>query len=84
MMLTRGQLVQATAGGEKGEWFAVLYEKDGYAYLINGKRHRADNPKKKNIKHISATKTILGESELTDNKLRKALNRIKSEPAVTN
>lgn len=83
-MLVRGQLVIATAGGEKGQIFAVADCDGRYAFIIDGKRRKSDNPKRKSIKHLQPTNTVLCEENLTNNKLRKALNKLRNEPAVTN
>lgn len=84
MTLKRGQLVIAVSGGEKGQLFAVDKIDGAYAYIIDGKRRKSDSPKKKSIKHLKSTNTVLCEEDLTNKKLRKALNKFEGESAVTN
>ena len=77
-MFARGKIVRATAGGEKGGLFAVLYCENGFAYIADGKRRKSENPKKKSFKHLEPLDISLDDNELTDKKLRKALNKIKA------
>lgn len=76
-MFAVGQVVRATAGGEKGKLFAVISCDEMFAFISDGKRHRTDNPKKKSFKHIEPLDITLTDENLTDKKLRKALERIK-------
>ena len=39
-------------GHDKDRYFVILYEKDGYAYLADGKTKGLVNLKKKKLKHI--------------------------------
>lgn len=39
-------------GHDKGKYYIILYEKDGYAYLADGKSKTLVNLKKKKLKHI--------------------------------
>lgn len=53
-----GQLVISKAGRDKGDYFLVIDVAGDYAYLVNGKSRRIDQPKKKKIKHIQPTHWI--------------------------
>lgn len=58
--LSIGQLVKSKAGRDKGEVFIVLDIVDkNYALIVDGKLRRISNPKKKKIKHLQKTNTIL-------------------------
>ncbi len=81
-----GNVVQATAGKEKGEILLVVALDDKYAYLSDGKRLKASKPKKKSLKHIKLLDSqSLSEGELLDKnerinaKIRKFLTKIRSE-----
>lgn len=75
-MFAVGQVVRATAGGEKEKLFVVLRVEEGFAFISDGKRHKRDNPKKKSFKHIEPIGNVLTDENLTDKKLRKTLNLI--------
>ena len=47
-----GNVVQATAGKEKGEIFVVVKVEGKFAFIADGKRISLFKPKKKNLKHI--------------------------------
>ena len=69
-----GQIVCSKAGRDKG-YFMVVVEKQGNNLLVcDGKERPLERPKKKNVKHLSFTNTILEEDSYKNNKsLRKAL-----------
>lgn len=48
-------IVISLCGHDEGKYYVLLYEEDGYGYLIDGKRKILDNPKKKKLKHIKYT-----------------------------
>ena len=58
MDVTIGSAVYSRAGRDKGGLFMVLGVKDGYAYLADGDRRRAANPKKKKLKHLNRTNFV--------------------------
>ena len=47
-----GDLVISLTGRDKNEWFLVLDITETRVKIIDGKTHRIDSPKTKNIKHI--------------------------------
>lgn len=73
--LERGSIVKATAGKEKGSFFVVLELKKKYVIISDGRHRPIEKAKKKNLKHIIATNTVLSEAFLeTNRKIRKSLN----------
>jgi len=71
-----GQVVLSKAGKDSGSFYAVIREEEGFVYLADGRLRKAENPKKKSIKHIAPTKTVLGPEDLeTNSKLRAALSK---------
>lgn len=52
MSIRVGEIVKSVTGHDKGEIFVVVRMDKEYVYICNGKRRKADNPKKKKIKHI--------------------------------
>ena len=81
MDIDAGSLVYSIAGRDKGGVFVVMYLEGIYCYLANGKVRKADQPKKKKIKHIQPVgytdaslknKITLGERP-TNSEIRRAI-----------
>lgn len=84
MDITVGSAVYSRAGRDKGGLFIVLRLEDGYAYLSDGDTHRAENPKKKKIKHLNKTNFVsdaiaaaAAEGKVENHMIRKALAELK-------
>jgi ribosomal protein L14E/L6E/L27E len=81
MEITRAQLVEATAGREKGRLFYVLETDGEYLLLADGKSRRVEAPKRKKRKHArfvaapdGRVAEKIGKSErITNSELRKAI-----------
>lgn len=56
-----GSVVMSTQGRDKGMYFVVvkLDVKSGYAYLSDGGMRRLNAPKRKNVKHVSDSGSVL-------------------------
>ena len=76
MDICKGMLVYSRAGRDKGKLFIVLDIKNDFVYLSDGKIRRVESPKKKKIKHINMTNTVLDLDfdKASDSDLRKALS----------
>lgn len=68
MDLTMGLVVRARSGRDKNKFFVVIDCDKEYAYIVDGKSRRLDKPKKKNIKHIAFTNTVISPELLGTNK----------------
>lgn len=74
MELTKGCVVKSTAGHDGGRFYVILSLQDGYATIADGKERKVERPKRKSIKHLRPTRTVLDvETLTTNNKLRRAL-----------
>ena len=74
MEIQRGLVVQAKAGRDKGNFFAVLAVDGDVAQIADGRKRRVEKPKHKKLKHLAATNTLFSEEQFaTNNKLHKAL-----------
>lgn len=74
--ITPGRLVTATAGRDKGSVFVATEVGQGIVFIADGKRRKLENPKRKNIKHISpAGDTVICLDDMTNKKLRKLLRQ---------
>lgn len=56
-----GQIVQIRNGRLAGSFAIVIEKKDRFVWLVDGKSRTVDHPKKKNVKHIQPTKTVVKE-----------------------
>lgn len=70
-----GRVVYSRAGRDQGEFLVVTgYEKES-VLLANGKDRPIERPKKKNVKHVGLTNTVLDSGSMSTNRsLRRALN----------
>ena len=84
MEFSKGQIVRSVAGHDKGDFLVIVELKDNFAFISDGKHRKLSNPKKKSLKHLKPTHTVLDVADLTDKKLRSVLNSKHSEQAVTN
>ncbi len=65
-----GTVVLCRAGREKGRFLVVISSDSECVYLADGKERKLSAPKKKNIKHIQLTSTVIGTAGITDKALR--------------
>lgn len=73
-----GQIVRASAGKERigrygGFYMIVEILPGGYVALANGKERPLARPKRKNVRHVCPTATVLEHELLTDRALRRTL-----------
>ncbi len=81
-----GNVVQALAGKEKNEIFVVLKVEKDKVFIVDGKRLKKNNPKKKNLKHVRLftnskmdAQILADENERVNCAIRKFLNQKRSE-----
>lgn len=80
MNVLQGSVVKSLAGHDKNSYFVAIRIDSRYVYIADGKERKLESPKKKNIKHIAITKSVIDLHEITNKKLRKLLNEFnKSE-----
>ena len=76
MEVRRGQIMRSLAGHDKGDFQVALRLEGEFAYMADGKRRRLELPKKKKLKHLAPTGTVLGEERLSTNRqIRMALEK---------
>ena len=73
MNITTGSVVRAKAGRDKDNFFIVLRVEDGYGYIADGRRRKAQSPKKKKLIHLAPTNVCFCETMDTNRKIRTAL-----------
>lgn len=69
-----GSVVRAKAGRDKNSYFVAVGIHGGFVEIADGKRHKLENPKRKNAKHISPTNAVIEPEGLTNKQLRKLIN----------
>ena len=77
MEIERGSLVYSIAGRDKGTLFLVLKRDGEFVYLADGNTRKVENPKKKKLKHVNKTNTLLElEFEnISNSDVRKSLSK---------
>ena len=69
-----GQIVCSKRGRDKGCFLVVVEETPNAVYVCDGKERPIERPKKKNVKHLSFTNTVVETDCFKSNKqLRKSL-----------
>ena len=54
-----GSIVLSTQGRDKNNYFVVVSVQDGAVFLADGGMRKLASPKKKNLKHVSDSGTVL-------------------------
>ena len=68
-----GMIVRSGAGRDKGKFMVVVAADEEFAYLADGKERKLERPKKKRLKHVFPTNTVVDTVSLTDKKLRSVI-----------
>lgn len=84
MEIINGQIAKSISGHDKGLFFVVIGFDGGFALIADGKCRKAEKPKRKSLKHLRMTNTVIELDNLTNKKLRSVLNSYNSEQTVTN
>lgn len=74
-----GSVVKSCAGRDKNSYFVAVGISGGFVEIADGKKRKLENPKRKNIKHISPTSSVITMEALTNRKLRKVLNEFSTQ-----
>lgn len=83
MELKIGLIVKAIAGRDKNKFFIVKNFSSDWIFIVDGKSRKWYNPKKKSLKHVRFTNTVVDMSDMTDRKLRKILSEYMQKSAQT-
>ncbi len=79
MKLNKGSVVRAAAGRDSGKLFAVTEVQGGYCFIADGKSRKLASHKRKNLKHICPTDSMIDLNDITDKKLRTLLRQLAVE-----
>lgn len=70
MKINVGSVVKAKAGRDCGGLFAVVAAEGSCCFIADGKSRKLASPKRKNIKHLSPTDSMIDINGITDKQLR--------------
>ena len=68
-----GRIVRSCAGGDNGKVLVVVKTDEGFVYVADGRERKLASPKKKSLKHVKPTNTVIDTESLTDKKLRSVI-----------
>ncbi len=79
-----GSIVLSLAGRDKGNYFIITEMKDNFAYIVDGKIHKVENPKLKKLKHMAEqdfqvcelSKKIKNKSKITNQDVKRVLKKM--------
>ena len=74
-LVCEGSVVKSQAGHDKGRFYVVVKVEGTCAYIADGKLRKLEKPKRKNLKHLSPTNTVISRVQVTgNNALKKMLS----------
>lgn len=76
MKVLKGSVVKAAAGRDDGGYFVVTDLQGDFCLIADGKSRKLASPKRKNLKHIRFTNSMIDLNDITDKKLRGILKEI--------
>ena len=76
MKINVGSVVKANAGRDGGGLFLVVATEGSYCFIANGKSRKLAKPKRKNMKHVSSTDSMIDINDITDKQLRIKLREL--------
>lgn len=69
-----GMIVRSAAGHDKGNFLVITAVEGDFAFVADGKERKLEKPKKKRLKHLKLTNTVIDTDNLTDKGLRKIVS----------
>ncbi len=76
MKLLKGSVVRAEAGRDGGGYFVIVEADEKDCLIADGKSRKLAKPKRKNMKHLCATGSMISIDDITDKRLRTELRRL--------
>lgn len=76
-----GMIVRSVAGHDKGRFLVITAADDDFAFIADGKERRLEAPKKKRLKHLRFTNTVIDTDGLTNKGLRRILSEYTAKAA---
>lgn len=78
-----GTIVRSLAGRDRDKFLVVLSCDGDTVFLADGDERPVSRPKRKNVKHIAVTRTVIDTAALTDKSLRRLLSGFGNENSNT-
>ena len=69
-----GMIVRSAAGHDRGNFLVITAVEGDFAFVADGKERKLQKPKKKRLKHLKLTNTVIDTDNLTDKGLRKIIS----------
>ena len=69
-----GMIVRSAAGHDRGNFLVITAVEGDFAFIADGKERKLEKPKKKRLKHLKLTNTVIDTDNLTDKGLRKIIS----------
>lgn len=82
MNAVKGSVVKSTAGRDQGRYFVAVAAEDRFVFIADGKERKLENPKRKNVKHISPTDHRIDITGMTNKKLKKLLSELQTQSSA--
>ena len=74
MDIKKGTVVRSIAGHDSGDFQIIMDFDEDFAIVCDGKHRSLERPKRKKLKHLSITNTVVSSEQLQTNKsIRKVL-----------
>lgn len=73
MEAVNGRIVRVIAGHDRNLFMVITAVEGDFAFLCDGKSRKLAKPKKKRLKHLRFTNTVIDTNGLTDKKLRRVI-----------
>jgi ribosomal protein L14E/L6E/L27E len=58
-----GQIVKSLAGHDKDSYYMIVRAEGNFIWVADGKRHKIEEPKKKNIRHVQLVDVHVPDAE---------------------
>jgi ribosomal protein L14E/L6E/L27E len=82
MAVERGRVVRSLAGRDKGYLLVAVASDESSVMVCDGRERPLERAKRKNIKHIALTSTVLTEAQMATNRgLRSAIKAVRERSA---
>ena len=69
-----GMIVRSAAGHDRGNFLVITAVEGDFAFIADGKERKLEKPKKKRLKHLKLTNTVIDTDNLTDKGLTKIIS----------
>lgn len=83
MEAENGKIVKVIAGHDKNLFMVITAVEGDFAFICDGRTRKLSSPKKKRLKHLRLTNTVINTQGLTDKQLRKVIGEFTGNGKLT-